>query len=581
LKWSAAIALMLLIATMPPCSASGTTSYYNSVTARYTINDDRTVGMLLEYNLVNPFPRAMIYEVTHRIPAEETSEISVSGDGDLTYTVERLENFTEIRIKFTVSARGSITYRIRGRAMGLVSGTGPAYTARLGGVSLPEGGFPYQRYIVEVQGPSGTSPFLSLPQAEVVGTDPPTVRYETRIDAPGTFDGLMVGFYVPRVFYRVRTSICLNNQGDGDAKNVEVDQVLFTDSGWQFSALRGSTIPPARMYVDRENNMHGVFTIGGIAAGNSAVLQLELVYEVNLYDPKIGPENSGAIWEVDPSLGEYLKADNGWEASDPLILSRAHELTSNITNTYRIVENIADFVSNALEYERQNSRRGALWALTNLRGDCSEFTDLFIALSRAAGIPARAVYGWGYSENGLDGHAWAEAFLPGAGWVPVDPTWRKRTGDYVARLDTVHLARCTRGITSGESLMYLRYLGKGPTTSENVEVRVISLNEAAVDFTSAAEASCELAGALVERYGWENMRSIYRTALSELAAARGSGSPESALAHAKASLQSSRAIIAALGGMEEEEATPWTLILAAAAGAVAVLLAALALARRR
>jgi transglutaminase-like putative cysteine protease len=52
---------------------------------------------------------------------------------------------------------------------------------------------------------------------------------------------------------------------------------------------------------------------------------------------------------------------------------------------------------------------------------------VFVALARAAGVPAREVFGLrlgkeaGVSDLTKGHHCWAEFYLPGYGWVPVDP----------------------------------------------------------------------------------------------------------------------------------------------------------------
>jgi transglutaminase-like putative cysteine protease len=65
------------------------------------------------------------------------------------------------------------------------------------------------------------------------------------------------------------------------------------------------------------------------------------------------------------------------------------------------------------------------------RGVCQDFAHLEIACLRAMGLPARYVSGYIYS-NGRDtpgqltgawaSHAWLAVYVPGAGWVDVDPT---------------------------------------------------------------------------------------------------------------------------------------------------------------
>jgi transglutaminase-like putative cysteine protease len=65
-------------------------------------------------------------------------------------------------------------------------------------------------------------------------------------------------------------------------------------------------------------------------------------------------------------------------------------------------------------------------------GFCEHFSSAFVYLMRAAGVPARVVTGYqGGEVNSVDriitvrqsdAHAWAEAYLPGRGWIRVDPT---------------------------------------------------------------------------------------------------------------------------------------------------------------
>jgi len=59
------------------------------------------------------------------------------------------------------------------------------------------------------------------------------------------------------------------------------------------------------------------------------------------------------------------------------------------------------------------------------RGVCQDFAHIWIAVSRALGVPARYVSGYlftGDARQPQASHAWAEAWLPGHGWLAHDPT---------------------------------------------------------------------------------------------------------------------------------------------------------------
>jgi transglutaminase-like putative cysteine protease len=59
------------------------------------------------------------------------------------------------------------------------------------------------------------------------------------------------------------------------------------------------------------------------------------------------------------------------------------------------------------------------------RGVCQDYAHIFIACARSAGVPARYVSGHFMRADGMTvqeaGHAWAEAFVDGLGWVGFDP----------------------------------------------------------------------------------------------------------------------------------------------------------------
>lgn len=84
----------------------------------------------------------------------------------------------------------------------------------------------------------------------------------------------------------------------------------------------------------------------------------------------------------------------------------------------------------AIEY-----RKGSTNEMTTARsavaagvGVCQDHAHAFIAAARACGQPARYVAGYLFSESGEafaalnETHAWAEAHIPGLGWVGFDPS---------------------------------------------------------------------------------------------------------------------------------------------------------------
>ena len=87
-----------------------------------------------------------------------------------------------------------------------------------------------------------------------------------------------------------------------------------------------------------------------------------------------------------------------------------------------------DYVGNELTYTYNAESWGAQAALGPMGADCTEYTSLLMALSRAQGIPARYFEGLRYrgdrdpSTDARIEHAWPDVYMPGVGWVGMDPT---------------------------------------------------------------------------------------------------------------------------------------------------------------
>jgi len=72
-------------------------------------------------------------------------------------------------------------------------------------------------------------------------------------------------------------------------------------------------------------------------------------------------------------------------------------------------------------------------------GVCQDFAHLFIAAARAMGVPARYVSGYIHAPNAAGvtegaSHAWAEAWVPGTGWLGFDATHPIRAGENHVRV---------------------------------------------------------------------------------------------------------------------------------------------------
>lgn len=152
---------------------------------------------------------------------------------------------------------------------------------------------------------------------------------------------------------------------------------------------------------------------------NYHLISFSISYLVNPSMVKTYDENSDLY-------KRYTQPEELIESDSPQIISTARSITGDEKNPYKNALRIFNFVITHMQYERQEEERGALWALKNGAGDCSEYSYLFVALCRASRIPARIQSGFAFNKVGetmRDGHMWAEFYLENYGWIPVDATW--------------------------------------------------------------------------------------------------------------------------------------------------------------
>lgn len=127
-------------------------------------------------------------------------------------------------------------------------------------------------------------------------------------------------------------------------------------------------------------------------------------------------------------LDKYLAAEKYIEKDDEEIIKTAGNFERE--DTYVLVQAIYDYVMENMEWVGYVPEDvGAKVALIEKQGDCTSYSDLFIALLRANGIPARIVEGYTIDATDLNvGHNWVEVYFNDIGWVPFDPTYDDNNG---------------------------------------------------------------------------------------------------------------------------------------------------------
>jgi transglutaminase-like putative cysteine protease len=120
------------------------------------------------------------------------------------------------------------------------------------------------------------------------------------------------------------------------------------------------------------------------------------------------------------------------------------------TDTLSLLKDINAGILDAVTYRIRDEEgtQSPLETLALASGSCRDIAALFIEAVRCLGFGARAVSGYLFdAQQNADypgsTHAWAEVYLPGAGWIAFDPTHRRLGG---ANLIPVAVARSNRQI---------------------------------------------------------------------------------------------------------------------------------------
>lgn len=158
-----------------------------------------------------------------------------------------------------------------------------------------------------------------------------------------------------------------------------------------------------------------VVRIPRLAAGQQAkaLVTLEIRRSAILPPADPGQYLLPDLKKLDSATRIYLAPSPKIESTDPKIRALARQIGVDKPAAWDRVEAIYDWVREHVKYE-DGPLKGALAALKDGRGDCEELTSLFIAICRAADVPARTVW--------VPGHCYPEFYLIDAAgkghWFP-------------------------------------------------------------------------------------------------------------------------------------------------------------------
>jgi len=223
--------------------------------------------------------------------------------------------------------------------------------------------------------------------------------------------------FKPKAHYptprNIQYSFTLQNKTNRLAKDAEFWTYAPLEQTSTQSCINLETSPPFQLIMDNMGNRILYFTLSGIPPFATKIITIKAALQLS--------DEPNRIHEKD--FVKYLKGEKYCESENPDIIALAKKLKGS--KPEKTAENIFRWVTGNVKYAGYlKNARGAVYAMKNKKGDCTEFMYLFSALCRASQIPARNMGGYVCSQNAIlkpsEYHNWSEFYDNGA-WRIADP----------------------------------------------------------------------------------------------------------------------------------------------------------------
>lgn len=183
------------------------------------------------------------------------------------------------------------------------------------------------------------------------------------------------------------------------------------------------SIRPTRM-INENGNRYAEYVF--INPDKKIEIEISMKIELFRYDLFTAQNKRIRSRSKGPGFSDFLQKEKYLEIDNPEIRKIAESIEEG--TQLETVRNIYNYVIDNMEYTSIGRRDlGAAKALRQGKGDCTEYSDLFVALCRARGIHARSCVGYTVQHDvSQSRHNWAEVYLDDYGWVPFDLIWGNR-----------------------------------------------------------------------------------------------------------------------------------------------------------
>lgn len=173
----------------------------------------------------------------------------------------------------------------------------------------------------------------------------------------------------------------------------------------------------------KEKNSYFVFQH---QVGKKGLISLDRILTILPNPTFVNPNDDwGKISDFPQSLQlKYKQNSKYWPMQSNILKDISKEGWYEVDDLCCWVKSASCYVTSKIKHrENQQERLGADYAFFQGVGDCDEFTDLFITISRMRGIPCRRLTGYIIMKKKgfyAEGHAWGEILSSKKEWIPID-----------------------------------------------------------------------------------------------------------------------------------------------------------------
>jgi len=229
---------------------------------------------------------------------------------------------------------------------------------------------------------------------------------------------------------RMKVTVSQSDLPTGDVVRIWMPAPLLCPSIQDIRVLAVRPEGTLKRLPDLEGEMGVAYLELPRPAKDNLELHLDIAFRAFATDFAVDPETLGD-YDKDSDLYQRFTRSEQHIRLTPEVRALAQSIIGGEANPYRKARALYDWVVTHIPYTGIWTWRESIFSpfgsgsqevMERRCGDCVIQSEFYAALCRSVGVPARVTGGFLFIPEFNNDHFWAEVYLPGLGWMPVDTT---------------------------------------------------------------------------------------------------------------------------------------------------------------